>query len=302
MIVPVYSTREIWDNFVKPAYDISDYLQEDVEDFVIARIEDYKHLVNLPTDPHRRRVNEVVFVTQGSVVRGSNLNKITIGPGMIHFNLQDSISTVDSFSEDVKGYYCHFSKETIIRLYHQEHMAKELSEIERMMIDDSLKLPNDVALNVQSIFERLVNEYTGKRDLNLVDAYLVTLCYEVKSVFNNSGINCSRSKSYLLVERFKKLIVEHIYLEHDVQFYAHRLGISPNHLNKVVKSVTGKTANGLISDMLLLEAKVLLRHTRLSISEVSYKLGFTDQSYFARFFKKHSNSTPSFYRDFASND
>jgi len=45
-----------------------------------------------------------------------------------------------------------------------------------------------------------------------------------------------------------------------------------------------------------LEAKRLLAHTNLSISEIAYRLNFQDNSYFGRFFKKYVKITPEAFR------
>ena len=49
--------------------------------------------------------------------------------------------------------------------------------------------------------------------------------------------------------------------------------------------------------MILAEAKVLLRQTSLSISAVALEIGFTDQSYFTRLFRKYEGVTPSSFRE-----
>lgn len=78
--------------------------------------------------------------------------------------------------------------------------------------------------------------------------------------------------------------------------YADMLHISSNHLNKVIKKETGKTAHELIEEMLLLEAKALILHTDLSVAEIGYHLNFADPSHFNKFFKKLSGVTPLQYR------
>jgi AraC-like DNA-binding protein len=74
------------------------------------------------------------------------------------------------------------------------------------------------------------------------------------------------------------------------------LGISPNHLNKSVKAVTGRTAIIILNEMNLQEAKMQLKYTNLSIGEIAFRLGFKDLSYFSRFFKKATGLSPLEYR------
>jgi len=74
------------------------------------------------------------------------------------------------------------------------------------------------------------------------------------------------------------------------------LNVTPNHLNKSVKSTTGKSATKWIDETILLEAKYLLYQTTLSINEIAMQVGHEDHSYFSRFFKKHEGITPIQYR------
>ncbi|ANH80982.1 transcriptional regulator [Niabella ginsenosidivorans] len=78
--------------------------------------------------------------------------------------------------------------------------------------------------------------------------------------------------------------------------YADRLAIHVNHLNKVLKENTGKTTTAMISNRILQEAKILLRQTDWTISEIAYSLGFEEVAHFSNFFKKQTALTPVFFR------
>lgn len=82
-----------------------------------------------------------------------------------------------------------------------------------------------------------------------------------------------------------------------VGFYADQLGVSPNHLNAVVKRQTGKTASQLVQEHTLATAKALLRLSALSVKEISYQLSFSDPTHFVGFFKKLTGQTPRLYRE-----
>ena len=78
--------------------------------------------------------------------------------------------------------------------------------------------------------------------------------------------------------------------------YAARYGVTPNHLNKVVRTKTGKTASDWVRISRVNYAKYLLHETNLSIVEVAERVGMLDQSYFARFFRQYVGVTPSAYK------
>lgn len=78
--------------------------------------------------------------------------------------------------------------------------------------------------------------------------------------------------------------------------YAQQLNVHTNHLNRSVKEITGKTTSETINERLAQEARILLRHTQLSISEIGYLLGFNEATHFTSFFKKQTEQSPSEYR------
>ena len=82
-----------------------------------------------------------------------------------------------------------------------------------------------------------------------------------------------------------------------MSYYADEIGISPNHLNRVLKANTGRTAGSWIDISRVTYSKTLLRQTGLPIIDVAERVGFDDQSYFSRFFKKHCGMTPSRFRN-----
>ena len=78
--------------------------------------------------------------------------------------------------------------------------------------------------------------------------------------------------------------------------YADRLAIHVNHLNKVLKEITGQTTTAIISHRIIQEAKILLKQTDWNVSEISFTLGFDDIAHFSNFFKKHTSFTPVGFR------
>ncbi|MEJ8756722.1 AraC family transcriptional regulator [Pontibacter sp. H259] len=96
-------------------------------------------------------------------------------------------------------------------------------------------------------------------------------------------------------ERLFKLsnLIEENYLAHKpISFYAEALHITPKHLNNLCRQYLHTTVADMQNDRLLLESKRLLYFSSLSVKEIAYQLGFTDDSYFVRFFKRLTGTTP----------
>ena len=100
-----------------------------------------------------------------------------------------------------------------------------------------------------------------------------------------------------LFQRFVALVHEHCTEQREVAFYADRLCISTRYLSTIIRSVAHSTAKVFIDRSVVLEIKMLLGSTELSVQEIAYRLHFPDQSYLGRFFKKHTGVSPTEFRN-----
>ena len=99
------------------------------------------------------------------------------------------------------------------------------------------------------------------------------------------------------VAQLRALVDEFFRSEHQLGFYAEKLGMTVDRLNDHVKRATGVTAGHLIRQRLLTEAKRQLVFTTQPIQDIAQELAFSDPSHFARFFRKHTGTTPHEFRD-----
>jgi AraC-like DNA-binding protein len=79
--------------------------------------------------------------------------------------------------------------------------------------------------------------------------------------------------------------------------YAEKLNVHVNHLNRAIKESTDKTTTHIIAERVLQEAKMLLKQTAWTVSEIAYVLGFTELTHFNNFFKKHVQQSPVKFRN-----
>ncbi len=98
------------------------------------------------------------------------------------------------------------------------------------------------------------------------------------------------------VARFRDM-VERDYARHaPVEAYARQLGLTAVHLNRVCREATGMSALMLINARLALEARRMLAFTSMSAKEVAFALNFNDPSYFGRFFRRMTGTSPARFR------
>lgn len=99
-----------------------------------------------------------------------------------------------------------------------------------------------------------------------------------------------------VLQEFYALVTRHFREEHFVAFYARELAISEQYLSRIVRTGTGKTVNGIISELLLMEARTLLGNRSLAVSDVAVRLNFSDTSAFCKFFRRNAGETPLGFR------
>ncbi len=104
-------------------------------------------------------------------------------------------------------------------------------------------------------------------------------------------------KQPLILRDLKVAIETHFKAKHTASDYAELLHISPKALAKICKSYFHKTLTDLIAERIVIEAKRELYLTGKSVKEIAWELGYEDEHYFSRFFKRNAEISPQFYRD-----
>ncbi|MDQ0322354.1 AraC family transcriptional activator of pobA [Pararhizobium capsulatum DSM 1112] len=126
----------------------------------------------------------------------------------------------------------------------------------------------------------------------LCAAYLTTVLRLAAGMHADNGNQSCAGENERRMERLAELIHQHFRDHKPASFYAAAIGLSPTHLNRIVKAATGRSTHMLIEEKLLQEAKRELLFTRLPVQAIGYRLGFSDPAYFSRFFLQHAGMPP----------
>lgn len=113
---------------------------------------------------------------------------------------------------------------------------------------------------------------------------------------NSKNEDTARSRKEEIMARFILAVSEDFREQRLVSYYAKKLFITPKHLSSVVKEISGRTAGDWIENYVVMEAKVLLKTTDMTIQEIALKLNFANQSFFGKYFKHHTGFSPTSYR------
>ena len=129
-----------------------------------------------------------------------------------------------------------------------------------------------------------------------VRAYLIIILSVARQVYNRHHHTGANAHDTELAQRFRVALDENFPRMLRVSDYAALLSVSRSHLNDNMIRHVGRPASDLIHEKIELEAKRLLVHSMLTVSEIAYQLQFHDPSYFVRFFKRRTQHTPGEYR------
>jgi AraC family transcriptional activator of pobA len=142
--------------------------------------------------------------------------------------------------------------------------------------------------------ENLVHDVSDLVIHNCIESLLLEGMQRIK--FNSSLQNYGAVPIRGIVNAFSILVHKHFKEQTNVQFYADKLHVTPRKLTEMCLTIWGKTAKTVISDIVLKEALRYIKHTDLSISQIAYEMGFTDESNFRHFVKKCTGNIPMSYR------
>lgn len=264
------------------------------KDYHINSLEIIKDKSNFKVRPHRKTVHDFLFLLNGSSQRSKGLNNIEFQGPAVFFLPAHQITEHSYMSEDAQGFFCHFD-ESLFDFLPKSYLTDRYPFF-RLQSHPVIQLTTETKVSCEIIMKRIQSLYkTGEKTRrHLIVSYLITFFEEVFKEVNNVPKK-SRNSSFRITELYKQALAEHIYEYKQIADYANLLNITPNYLNKCIKASINKTAQDLLKEMLVLEAKSLIKYSDLDIAEIAVKLSNQTPSNFARFFKNKTGLTPKEY-------
>lgn len=245
--------------------------------------------------PFRTDVVTALICTKGTAEVTINLIRHTIEfPGMIIF-LSNQILQFQNNSDDFECMLIVMSQKFLRSL----DINNRISMHSSLLDNPCVTLTDQELAATLNYFRMLEDTIRAKDNPNRLEVAK----YLTKALFYGSGYYFHKlfnappkKKQNKLVDDFLKL-VEINYKEYrNVDFYAQKLSLSPKYMSTVIKQNSGVYAATLINKRVILEAKVLLRTTHMTIQQISNELNFSTQSSFGKFFKRLVGLSPKEYK------
>lgn len=256
--------------------------------------------------PTRVNAFGTVFCSKGSISVTSNLRHCIIGPKTMFMCSPGTIVQVESHEEAVVHFILceeEFIKRIHIDLKQLMYLFMTVRETPSLSLNDT-----EWQEIIHSIEETFTEEHKHKTDIlstEIMHSLFRILCYRIcRAIDNHIGEqskdtdNSSYNRNTNYFNTFLEELTKHYMQERSVGFYAEQLHLTPKYLTTLIRQTTGRTASEWIDEYVILEAKNLLKYSPMNIQEIAYYLNFPNQSFFGRYFKKHTGMSPSFYRTY----
>ena len=260
----------------------------------------YNYEGSLPNEsdlliPHRKDHYLLVFIRRASSRQWIDMAPYIIKDNTIYFTGPNQIIVKEGFDQ-LWSTGIAFTGE-FLALQENASLSK-LPLIQNPHNGHELRLTEADILFVEDMLARINIEYRspGEWQQRMLAAYLTVLLTYLSRLYTEQFNENDTSVDTLLLKDFQARINECFRELHEVGDYASLLHISAGHLSEVVKMQSGKPAIKHIHERLVLEARRLLFHTNHSLKEIAFDLGFSEASYFNRFFKRETGVTPADYR------
>lgn len=295
--IHTYGAKDFRDNFLEQNHSIRELFKSNLEQFFCLRIEDI-NILKYPIPPSKHLCHTLLYITSGFNEIKIGFEKYITKSHQIIVIPAGQIFSIESSNINETGFICQFHPDLLIGKYGSSELINDF---------DFLKIWGKLDITFQEKESKFISELlnrlevqfreSGDKNLDIIQPYIIALLCEMNAVSIKTAIkNKKLTASFSLTIKFKELLYNNLKKEHSVCYYAKILNVTPNHLNKSIKSITGKSPGKWIDETILLEAKCLLYQTKLSVSEIAFHMGYHDQSYFSRVFKKQEGITPIEYR------
>ncbi len=272
-------------------------LQTSLEEQFVVGESDFAFLDNLP---YRCEGAAFMVCHEGSADITVNELHGRVVPGTVLLLLPNMLLLLTNRSDNFHLSFCVFSRD----MFTEAAFPLEPSYFRALSEQPFSRPPRTVLESIHSWFEMQVYSYRDRENIfrdmivrNRLQNMLLEVCDKMLRYAHMERLGEGVPQRQIdLFQRFASLVHENCKREREVHFYADRLCISTRYLSTIVRNVAQASPKELIDRAVMLEIRMLLQSTDLSVQEVAYRLHFPDQSYLGRFFKKYAGMSPTEFR------
>lgn len=235
--------------------------------------------------PHRTSFYFILFVISGSVTYAVDLEDWPVGAGEALFVKPWQVRTPPCTKGGAEFHKVTFGPEVLARLGGRHRFW--LDPFGRPRVS----LGPETAVRLASTFTSMRDAVEQGRPA-VAWAYLNAVASEIEEAYFAGGSR-GRPESLSDFLRFQELVDERYASHPSVGGMAKALGLSGTGLYQLSKEWTGLSPKEYLDHRVVLEAQRFLLYERLPVKELAARLGFSDENYFSRFFRRQTGASVS---------
>ena len=237
---------------------------------------------------HRHNFYMVSLFLEGSGEHIIDFEKFEIKPNRLFFLIPGQIHLLKT-DQSAKFFTVQFTDDFMLFYGSNQPLNDYYPFI--FPLDSYLDVSEEKANELVHLFKHLRTEKSTTTSNDIVIANYLNILLEKIKVESRLQTNSFKTMN-AVIRNYLKLIERDYKKNLSVKDYAQELHISANYLNILVKKETGHSASSYIKNRLMLEAKRMVVHSNLTVSQIAHELNFCDTSYFIKRFKEKTGLTP----------
>jgi AraC-like DNA-binding protein len=264
------------------------------DDFVLL---DNPILTSAFDHPIKLDVVVAIICIRGTMKGSINLKQYCTKAPCLFIILSDQILQYENLSDDFSGLFIVMSKRFTDDLFIN---IQERFPLKHSVYDNPWTPLNKEELESMIGYYNMLKKTVRMKDnphrieivKHLTRAFFYGSGYQYHKIHDNEN----KSKNEILLEKFLNYVQTNYKEQRGLEFYADKLFLTPKYLSKVIKEISGNSANEWIDNYVILDARALLKSTNMTIQQISNELNFPSQSFFGKYFKRHVKVSPKEYR------
>ncbi|MFL5748255.1 MAG: AraC family transcriptional regulator [Niastella sp.] len=247
--------------------------------------------------PHRHNYFVIIWVKKGTGTHLIDLESYKLEDNSVYCITPGQVHQLNA-TDPVDGYVISFMAEFLGGAEENYDLLFNTGLFYTFSNSPVIKVNEEMGLEMQDAVNKMLKEFNNFFILRaeILRGFLKIFLIYLTRQYERPKENEAHSKSIELVKQFFALVEKQYTTKKMVTDYAEELAVTPNHLNEVVKKISGSPASHHIQQRIILEAKRQAVYSRVTMKEIAYELGFDDTAHFSKFFKNASGESFSDFR------
>lgn len=253
-------------------------------------------------DIQRLNYYSLIWIQQGNGTLNADFNEYTFNENML-LSFSPYQPFILNSKNAMRGVVIYFHPDFFCIHKHHKDVACNGVLFNNIYNSPLVEVDEKAKVSFEMIIEQFKSEMkkSALAQYELIISYLKIFLITASRLKTEQQIESEKetmeNEEPFILQNLKNYIETHYKTKHSASEYASMLAITPKALTRLTKTHFNKTLTDLISERIIIEAKRELYLTNKTVKEIAFDLGYNDEYYFSRFFKKNAEVSPQIYRD-----